>query len=292
MLKTKKIINMIFILFVLFIFNAKNLASLYLKEQFVICFLYLFFLLVIIFIYYNIRFFILLILKKNINFKHLYKFFFLKIISFKVLFKKYIVENTIYVLTVVVDFYLKRKYYIFTFFFIISILNSNYKLAMLCVVNATSEFIYNHSLFQKYKVVIEKDLITYKTHWSKDTDLRVITFFTRFLFFLGLLITFFAFTPPIVFGPNILNLFPFEFDGYQFNLGTIQLVLAVNLIGPKLILLCFIIIFLFDIHVIFVRNTKTFYRFFAIGGKMKIVLGVTTVFFGIVERADKITIVL
>jgi len=254
MLKTKSTVTMIFIVFVLFVLNVKSLAYLYLQEQFVLCFLYLFFLLIIIFIYYNIRFFILLILKKNKAFKKLYKIFFLKMNFFKVLFKKYIVENTIYLLTVVVDFYLKRKYYIFTFFFIISILNSNYKLAMLCVVNATSEFIYNHYLFQKYKIVLEKDVITYKKHWSEDKDLRIITFFTRFLFLLGILITFFAFTPPIVFGPHILNLFPFEFNGYQFNLGIIQLVLAVNLIGPKLILFCFIIIFFFDIHVIFVRK--------------------------------------
>jgi len=116
MLKTKSTVTMIFIVFVLFVLNVKSLAYLYLQEQFVLCFLYLFFLLIIIFIYYNIRFFILLLLKKNKTFKKLYKIFFLKMNFFKVLFKKYIVENTIYLLTVVVDFYLKRKYYIFTFF--------------------------------------------------------------------------------------------------------------------------------------------------------------------------------
>lgn len=170
--------------------------------------------------------------------------------------------------------------------------NENFKFCVFICLNALFDFIYNHSLFQHVKKKIERDTIIYHTHWSEDTDLKVITKLLRLLFVLGLFIFIFSFTPPMFIGSHFLKLFPFTFDGYQFDLGVIQLVLAVHLIGPKILLFVFLVKLLCDIHIIFFRNSKTKYKMFALGGKVKIFFYVCGGLYCAVEGLEKVTIVL
>ncbi len=136
------------------------------------------------------------------------------------------------------------------------------KIVFFISINVTCDFIYNHFLFKHIKKDIEQDLVIYNNHWLEDKDLRFITVLLRFLFLIGVLIFIFSFAPPM------LKLFPFTFGGYNFNLGFVQFIFAVNLIGPKTLLVVHLLKLLCDVYIIIFCNTKTNFKMVALEGKL------------------------
>jgi hypothetical protein len=199
------------------------------------------------------------------KFYHYYKFLKLK----KQGIKKIFMECTVLIGIKLRDTYKTYKYTIYCLIFIYAVCSYNLKLCFFISINVTCDFIYNHFLFKHIKKDIEQDLVTYNNHWLEDKDLRFITVLLRFLFLIGVLIFIFSFTPSMFFGPHILKLFPFTFGGYDFNFGTVQFILAVHLVGPKIILVVLLLKLLCDVHIIYFRNTKTNFKMVALGYKLK-----------------------
>ncbi len=199
---------------------------------------------------------------------------------------------TVFLLRKLIDTYKTYKYAIYFVMLICGIGSSNFKLCFFIVINVTIDFIYNHSLFKEIRKQIDQDVTTYNTHWLEDRDLRFIVVLLRFLFLTGLLIFIFSFTPPMFFGPHVLKLFPFTFGGYDFNLGTVQFILAVHLVGPKILLVVFVLKLLCDVHIIYFRNTKTHFKSIAFGGKFKLFFLTCGALYCTIEGVEKVTIIL
>jgi len=280
----KKSIKIVIILLTFFLIVNKALFPLFISKQFILFIILTMLLLLITLIFSYKKVIIFLLLKQNKTFKKSYKYIMLK--NKKI--KKKIMGNVVFLLVKLVNFYKKYKYLVYMLIFFYAFSTYNYKLAFFIFINALFDFIYNHYYFKKFKKIIEQDLLTYNTHWLEDTDLRLITFLLRFLFLLGLFILIFSFIPPMFFSAHFLKLLPFTFDNCEFNLGTIQLILAVHLIGPKILIFVLLVKLLCDINIIYFRNTKTFYKMVALGGKVKFFFVCCGALYCTIEGVEKV----
>ena len=136
-------------------------------------------------------------------------------------------------------------------------------------------------LLKDFKKKRAGDILSFNFHWNFDYDLVILKRFLMFFYLLGFSIIYFSYFIFIsVLGP-LANEYTFLFINLTISLRDIQYYLAINLVGPIILVICIFIKILLNLHVIYFRNPSTVLRGFATFATTISVVGVGTALVGL-----------
>ena len=192
------------------------------------------------------RTFILVVIKQS----EFIRFFYLKVL----LLNRIVNKTFKYFLKEIVIFYEKYTNLILWFLIAISYFIGSYFILFFFSLKVLYSSILNLEYFVDFKRVRQQDVKNFNFHWESDSDL---IFMNKMLFYskiLGFLITFFSYFLKLESLGDLGSNYSLMTVDYCFSMNELQYFLSINLIGPIILILCIVVRFFFNLHVIYFRN--------------------------------------
>ena len=214
-------------------------------------------------------------LKKNSNFKKFYKTY-----RNSLIFKKSNAEllnlSLIFVMQKFIFVYKEYPLILFLILVLYSYFIKNILLLSIFCCHWLYDEVIALPYFSKFKKTREEDIRRFNFHWNFDRDLVFLNKVLIVSYSIGFGITYFSY----FFYYTTLGELGVKHSllllNYTLSIKDIQYFLAMNLIGPSVLILCIVLKLLLNMHVIFFRNPSTILKGFASLATTKNIAGFST----------------